>query len=479
MSLVTAILWCRNDLRLSDNPALCEAIKHDAVVPVYIWNPDEYGAWPPGAALKWWIHQNLVAFNASLQELGSRLIIRSGSAQDVLEELCEETKATTVLMSYAIEPSIQSLQHDIFERLTNKKIAVKRFNSSLLYSPQSIKNKSGSHYNVYTPFSKAILAKGLQVKPLPVPKALPSPKVWPKSLGIGDLNLLPNIAWDRAFFDHWHAGESSAHKAIKHFLKEHVDSYETGRNIPADDSTSKLSLYFNLGIISPRQVWHALSQLPSPKKKDESRQVFIKEVIWREFAYHLLAHFPEMPERSLRRDFEDFPWQESPENFNAWTSGHTGFPIVDAGMRQLWKIGWMHNRVRMIVASFLVKDLLIPWQEGAKWFWDTLVDADLAANSQNWQWCAGTGVDPSPFFRIFNPTLQSQKFDPEGLYIKEWVPELRKLDAKWIHCPWEAPDEILERAGVKMGASYPVPIVDHSEARDTALALYKNRTLPR
>jgi deoxyribodipyrimidine photo-lyase len=452
---MTAIVWFRQDLRVEDNPALFEACQnYKQVLPVYIWAPEEEGAWAPGGASKWWIHHSLESLDRDLQKIGLNLTIRVGSSQKELEKLIKETDATAVFWNRRYEPS--SIERDKKIK-ANLKIKTESFNGSLLWEPWTICNGSGNPYKVFTPYYKACLADIEPTPPLAIPKKSSSPKV--NSVPIAELNLLPRIHWDAGMQATWKPSTEAAKKRLNYFLDKHVDAYSTDRDFPAIDGVSNMAPFLHHGNISARMIWHATSVQP-----------FARQLVWREFAHHLLYHFPHTPEKPLRPEFENFPWKYDDKALHAWQKGLTGYPIVDAGMRQLWKIGYMHNRLRMIVGSFLVKDLLLPWNQGAAWFWDTLCDADLANNTLGWQWVGGCGADAAPYFRIFNPITQGEKFDPDGAFVREWVPELKGLSNEWIHKPWEAPPLILRAAGITLGKDYPFPLVDHSKARLEALA---------
>jgi deoxyribodipyrimidine photo-lyase len=470
------LLWFRLDLRLADNPALSAALQGGGpVVPVFIWSPEEEGDWPPGAASKWWLHQSLEAVSADLRALGSQLILRRGPALDTLRALVRETGAGAVYWNRRYELAVIARDKQVKAALRQDGLMVKSFNAALLHEPWTIRNTSGKPFQVFTRFWEHCLALPDPEKALPAPKQMASPKKWPTSLPLESLELEPKINWAEGIRAAWQPGEAGAAANLKRFLERAFDDYPDGRNRPDLSGTSRLSPHLHFGEISPRQVWHAVSRLAARRKLKPNqwrRSQFLAEMGWREFAYHLLYHFPHTPAEPLRPEFKKFPWRKKASWLEAWQQGRTGYPIVDAGMRELWATGWMHNRVRMVVASFLVKDLLQPWQDGAAWFWDTLVDADLANNTLGWQWTTGCGADAAPFFRVFNPTIQGEKFDPEGNYVRRWCPELAKLPAKWIHKPAQAPAEVLKSAGVELGRDYPKPIVWHASAREVALEAF-------
>jgi deoxyribodipyrimidine photo-lyase len=354
-------------------------------------------------------------------------------------------------------------------------VAVESFNAALWHEPWTILNKSGKPFQVFTPFWRHCLAQSDPPAPLPAPRRLAVPMKWPKSLALEELGLEPRINWAEGLRAAWQPGEAGAAGNLKKFLTSAFADYSEQRNRPDLVGTSQLSPHLHFGEISPQQIWHGLTSLAEKRNlpaADWRGSQFVAEIGWREFAHHLLYHFPHTPTEPLRPDFTKFPWRKNAAWLKAWQHGRTGYPLVDAGMRELWTTGWMHNRVRMIVASFLVKDLLLDWREGARWFWDTLVDADLASNTLGWQWVAGCGADAAPFFRVFNPTAQGEKFDPHGDYVRRWCPELAKLPTEWIHQPDQAPSEVLKVAGVKLGRDYPEPIVSHAIAREVALEAF-------
>ena len=471
----TSIVWFRQDLRLEDQPALRAALNDD-VIPVFIWSPAEDGDWPPGAASCWWLHHSLLQLEVQLKALDSRLIVRRGEALTEIEALVEETGATQVYWTRRYEPAAIERDKRVKSKLREKSIDAESFNGQLLFEPWEIQTKDGRPYQVFTAFWKSCLAMHEPAEPTPAPRKLNAPDKWPKSDKIADLKLLPKIPWDSGFSQVWQPGCHSATRTLMSFLKSSIGDYQKGRDLPSQQGTSRLSPHLHFGEISPRRIWHEIKAVTHHHNAGDvtvGAETYLKEIGWREFAHHLLFHFPHTANEALRDDFSRFPWAHDAKGLKAWQRGLTGYPIVDAGMRELWTTGWMHNRVRMIVASFLVKDLLIPWQRGAEWFWDTLVDADLANNSLGWQWTAGCGADAAPYFRIFNPKLQSEKFDVDGAYIRKWIPELELLPSKWIHSPDQAPADVLEKAKVRLGKTYPKPIVDHQQARDNALAAFE------
>ncbi len=475
------IVWFRLDLRLADNPALHAAVRREAVViPLFIHCPEEEAPWQPGAASCWWLHQSLKALDAGLCKLGSRLIIRRGPAVDVLSELVKETGAGAVFWNRRYEPAVVKRDAEVMRVLGNEGLTVESFNAALLHEPWTIRNKSDKPFQVFTPFWKHCVGKPDPAGPLPRPSRVAAPSNWPSTFFVNDLELEPDKNWAEGFRSEWQPGEQGAENALTRFLTDAFNNYGDTRNRPDLVGTSRLSPHLHFGELGPRQIWHGLKRLGVRRGLPDEmwrHSQFLTEIGWREFAHHQLFHFPTTPTEPLRPRFKKFPWRDDQAWLRAWRTGRTGYPIVDAGMRELWATGWMHNRVRMIVASFLVKDLLISWREGSQWFWDTLVDADLAQNTLGWQWTTGCGADAAPYFRVFNPVTQGEKFDPLGHYVSRWCPELAALPGKWIHRPARAPEEILRVAGVVIGRTYPEPIVSHAIARDVALeAFAKTRT---
>ncbi len=465
------LVWFRNDLRLADHPALLAAVERDGpVVPVYIWSPEEEGAWKPGGASQWWLHHSLAALDRSMRERGSRLTLRRGPAAETLTALAAETGARTVTWSHRYEPLAREQARGALTALTAAGIACERYHSALLHPPGQVLNGSGKPFQVFTPFWKACCARGKPEPPLPAPETIPAPSDWPGSLPLSALELEPKVDWAGGLRSAWEPGEAGAWKRWSDFAPR-IGGYSAGRDRPDLPATSRLSPHLHHGEITPRQIWHHVRKNTNRESAGHTPEVehFLREIGWREFGHHLLVHFPHTPEFPLRSEYDSFPWERDPVGMQAWQRGQTGYPLVDAGLRELWATGWMHNRVRMVVASFLVKDLLISWHEGARWFWDTLVDASLANNTLGWQWAGGCGADAAPYFRVFNPVLQAEKFDPDGAYVRQWVPELSRLPVPWIHRPWTASPSVLQAAGINLGIDYPHPIVDHAWARDRAL----------
>ncbi|HAV14178.1 MAG TPA: deoxyribodipyrimidine photolyase [Opitutae bacterium] len=463
------IIWFRKDLRLADNSALAAAIEvGEPILPVFIWSPEEADRWAPGAASKWWLHHSLQSLADTISEHGGQLVLREGESLSVLRELIEETGANRVHWNRRYESPLRELDASIKKELREDGVEVESFNSSLLNEPHTASTGEGKPYKVYTPYWKKVKDREIESPANVDLSSLSFADKPSESLNLESLKLLPEINWDTEFYEHWEVSEGAAMKRLDAFLSGPVEAYATDRDRPDFDGTSSLSPYLHWGQIGPRQIVHQLKKKCNLLKKGPS--TYLKEVYWREFAYNVLYHFPNTPDEPLRSEYSSFPWQYDEEVLKAWQTGNTGYPIVDAGMRQLWQTGWMHNRVRMIVSSLLVKHLLHNWHEGAKWFWYTLVDADLASNTLGWQWSGGCGADAAPYFRVFNPIIQGEKFDPDGKYVKRYVPELEKIPTKYIHTPWEAPEGILKHANVEIGEDYPAPIIDHKEGRERALA---------
>jgi deoxyribodipyrimidine photo-lyase len=473
------IVWFRQDLRLQDNAALAEALtRGGAVVPVYIWDEEGERRWGMGGASRWWLHQSLKALDASLRERESRLLVARGESVGELRRIVKATGAGAVYWNRRYEPAAIARDKVVKVSLAEDGLEAKSFNSALLFEPPTIVNKAGGPFQVFTPYWRHCLslkmAEGIAVKA----KRFPALENWPASRTIEALGLLPRVKWDAGFCEAWTPGEEGAKKRLTYFLAKLAPAYEETRDRPGVEGVSRLSPHLHFGEIGPRQIW-AAAQAQAKETgvfpANAGVQKFLGELGWREFAHHLLYHFPDTPVKALREEFERFPWAGDPggKKLEAWQRGMTGYPIVDAGMRELWATGWMHNRARMVVASFLVKHLRLSWTKGAAWFWDTLVDADLANNTLGWQWSAGCGADAAPYFRIFAPVLQGMKFDGDGVYVRKWIPELAKMPDRFLHAPWEAPDEVREKAGVVLGENYPCPVVDHKTARAEALEAFR------
>ena len=460
-----------------DNPALRAACEHGGpVVPVFVWAPEEEGPWTPGGASRWWLHQSLAQLADEFRSAGTELVIRHGASLTELQSVAKATGAKAVFWNRRYEPAIIERDRKVKEALRATGLEAESFNAALLHEPWTVQNKAGRPFQVFTPFWKTCLAAVKPAEPLPAPRAFAAPARQPPSVPLAALELEPKLDWAAGFRTAWKPGSAGAKAELQRFLQDGLLTYDEGRNRPDRVGTSRLSPYLHFGEISPRQVWQAVKRFAGSQSIPAAvwrHWQFLTELGWREFAHHLLFHFPHTPAQPLRSEFSGFPWHENPDWLRAWQRGRTGYPLVDAGMRELWATGWMHNRVRMVVASFLVKNLLIPWQEGARWFWDTLVDADLPNNTLGWQWTAGCGADAAPFFRIFNPVNQGKKFDPEGKYIRRWVPALARLSTQWIHQPWQASPNVLAEAGVVLDRNYPRPIVSHLVSREVALEAFQ------
>lgn len=478
MSAPPVIVWFRQDLRLRDNPALAAALALGGpVLPVFILDDSGEGRWPPGQASRWWLHHSLAALAAALREHGLSLHLARGESREELRRIARASGARAVFWNRRYEPAARACEASLEAELAAAGRTGKSFGGSLLFEPAAVANKQGRPFQVFTPFWRH--CQTLPVAP-PVkftPPDRPVSVIVPGAWELSELGLQPRIPWTAGLAESWQPGEAGARARLKNFLRRGLTTYAETRNYPDPDGTSRLSPSLHFGEISPRQVWAAVKDLSRSSgvfPVGKGAQVFLQELGWREFAHHLLFHFPHTPELPLRQEFARFPWADDPAGvrLRAWQKGRTGYPIVDAGMRQLWRTGWMHNRVRMVVASFLVKHLRLPWTCGAAWFWDTLVDADLANNTLGWQWSAGCGADAAPYFRIFAPVLQGEKFDADGDYVRRWVPELARLPASCLQAPWQAPATVLAAHGVRLGETYPQPIVDHATARAAALAAF-------
>ncbi len=468
------VVWFRRDLRLSDHAPLVAAAQRGQVIPVYIL-PSEADEESLGAASKWWLHHSLKQLERALEAKGLRLIYRSGPLLQALDEICQETDADGLVWHRLYEKRSVEIEDLILQRFRERLDFVEGFPGSLLVEPWSLMNQSGSPFKVFTPFWKRCIQRLSPARPLPSPRGIESPTNWPRSEGLDDWRLLPSIPWADGLSLEWQPGEQGALAQLDALLGERLLAYYDERNRPDHEGTSRLSPYLHFGELSPRQIWAALDSFAIRNGIGGltwKGWQFVSELGWREFAAYLLYHFPSTVSEPLRAEFKHYPWDSKKTHLKAWQQGQTGYPMVDAGMRELWHMGWMHNRVRMIVASFLIKHLLVPWQDGAAWFWDTLVDADLASNTLGWQWTAGCGADAAPYFRIFNPITQGEKFDPNGDYVRRWVPELASLPDKYLNRPWEAPVDVLRAGKVTLGLDYPHPVVDHPFARQRALDGY-------
>ncbi len=462
----TALLWLRLDLRLEDNAALIEASKQSNLLVVYILDDTLTNNHAIGSASSWWLHHALMDLN---NQLDNKINFYRGDPKSIISNLCTSHAISSVYWNRCYEPWIIKRDSDIKNTLAQQGITVCSYSASLLWEPWEILKKDNTPYKVFTPFYKSGCLQALPpASPLPTPKKIECIKD-KQALSLESLDLLTNMSWSDKFNEIWTPTANAAKKQLKHFIENGLANYQEGRNLPAKPFVSRLSPYIHFGQLSVNTIWHTLKALPAT----ENTQCFLSELGWREFSYYLLYHFPNLPTKNFNEKFNNFPWKTNKKYLTAWQRGQTGIPLVDAGMRELWQTGYMHNRVRMICASFLVKNLLIDWREGEKWFWDCLVDADLASNSASWQWVAGCGADAAPYFRVFNPVLQAKKFDPDGEYILKYVPELKALPKKYIACPFEASDDILRQANLTLGKDYPLPIVDLKVSREQALAAYQ------
>ncbi|MBS7702565.1 cryptochrome/photolyase family protein [Chelatococcus asaccharovorans] len=477
-----ALLWFRDDLRLADNPALRKALDTGApLIALYILEEGKDAPRLPGGAARWWLHHSLAALASAIADKGGRLILRRGRALDILPRLCAEAGVSAVFWNRRYEPAAVAVDTAVKAALTAAGIEVHSLQANLLAEPFALKNKAGTPFKVYTPFARALRALGAPRAPLPAPSALPDGPRDIASDRLEDWGLLPGQKpnpkpdWAAGLRAAWQPGEAGAAARLKDFLDNGLKGYAEGRDCPAKRHVSGLSPHLRSGEISPFQVWHAAAHAreagAAPERDIEK---FLSELIWREFCASLAFHQPDIATEPLDSAFRAMPWRDDTAGEAAWRRGQTGYPLVDAGMRQLWHEGTVHNRVRMVVASFLIKHLGIDWRRGEEWLWDTLVDADAASNPANWQWVAGCGADAAPYVRVFNPILQGERFDAAGAYVRRWVPELAGLPDKWLHKPWAAPADVLEKAGVTLGESYPKPIVDHDAARRRARDAYEH-----
>ena len=474
-SVSPCVVWFRDDLRLSDHPALHAAVRTGApVICLYVLDEASNAQLRLlGGAARWWLAQSLRALQASLKSVGATLVLRRGPAAKVIAGLAREAGAGAVFWNEIAQAPHRDVAGEVATALNAIGVTSQGFPGDLLATPLSIRNKEGRGLRVFTPFWRRVQSSADPPKPLPAPSTLgPAPDIASDALETWRLEpTRPD--WAGGLRRRWQPGEKSAQARLNAFLERGVAGYSLQRDRPGRDGTSALSPHLRFGEISPRQVWHAarFAAAGRPALAGDIDK-FLSELGWREFCRHLLFDVPELATRNLQPAFDAFPWQRDDKALMSWQRGQTGYPIVDAGMRELWHTGVMHNRVRMVAASFLVKHLLIDWREGERWFWDTLVDADPGSNPANWQWVAGCGADAAPYFRVFNPILQGEKFDPEGAYVRRWVPELAQLPAGLLHRPWSATPLELKAAGVELGTTYPKPIVDHRRGRERALDAY-------
>ena len=465
-----AVVWFRQDLRLEDNPALYAAARSGAsLVPVFIHEDDDAGQWKAGSASRWWLRKSLAELDASLD---NTLRILRGRAGEIIPQIAHELGAGAVYWNRCIEPWRVARDVKIKQDLLDAGIEVHSSNGAYLYDPVVVAKPDGTPYRVFTPFYKRVGNELTPRKPLPTPDDLRLDST-ARLESHDEKPLLPAFPWFEGDEHGWQPGEQGAGRALEAFLDAGLDIYAEARDRPDLDGVSRLSPHLHFGEISPHRVREAVIERAGDMEYGPARK-FLSELAWREFSAHLLYHWPELPGVNLQKKFDRFPWANDEEARRAWQEGATGYPFVDAGMRQLWRTGYMHNRVRMVTASFLVKNLLQDWRHGAEFFWNSLLDADLANNSASWQWVAGSGADAAPYFRVFNPVTQGRKFDPDGHYVRRYIPELGQLPARYIHCPWEAPDHVLDQAGVRLGKDYPRPVVDLSESRTRALDAYNS-----
>lgn len=476
------IVWFRDDQRLADHPALDHAVASGhPVVCVYVYDPEPRNARALGGAARWWLHESLRELDAALAVRGGGLTILRGPEQQVIEAFAAQIGAARVCWNRRYSAAQRETDAAIKSALKARGVEVLTFNGHLLREPWTVTTRGGQPFQVFTAYWRAARHEYAPEPPRPAPRRIaffPVPEnVASRVSALADLKLQPSAPdWAGGLRDTWQCGEAAGQRRLRQFLADTLTAYATGRDTPAAHATSRLSPYLRFGNLSVRQVWyaaleagHAGAEASPASHTAASLDKFLDELGWREFSYHLLYHFAPLDRVNFRRQFDAMPWRNDADTLHAWQRGRTGYPLVDAGMRELWHTGWMHNRVRMVAASFLVKHLLMDWRAGEAWFWDTLVDADEASNPAGWQWVAGTGADAAPYFRIFNPVLQGQKFDPEGDYVRRWVPELARLPDASIHAPWLAQPAQLQAASVRLGDNYPLPVVDHQQARTRAL----------
>ena len=467
------LLWFRRDLRLCDNPALEAALQSgEPIIPLFVLDTTP-ALRAVGAASLWWLDKSLAALSANLEARGSRLILARGVASEIIDELVQAHNIGRLVFNAVFDPGFEDRDRTLAATLQTQGLEVRRFNGGHLVNPDEVRTKTDGAFSVFTPFWRAARTLVQPDQPRDPPPTLPSPPTWPKSDQLADWHLHPiDPDWSRGFSD-WTPGEVGAADSLERFVDHALASYAQDRDRPSVEGTSRLSPHLHFGEISPKACWRAVFDAAERGTCSDSQvDKFLAELGWREFSSSIVARRGDLARDNFDRRFDRFAWRDDPAALAAWARGQTGYPIVDAGMRQLWATGWMHNRVRMICASFLTKHLLLDWRQGEAWFWDTLVDADHAANASNWQWVAGSGADASPYFRIFNPMIQGEKFDPDGTYVRKWVPELARLSSKYIHAPWSAPTAVLAGSDVQLGVTYPQPIVDHVAARQRALDAY-------
>ncbi len=464
-----SIYWIRQDLRVSDNPALAKAAEAGYLA-IYIFddvNTDEQTL--PGEATSWWLHNSLKAFNESLDD---KISFFRGDPLEILKDLSEKYNINNIFWNRLYEPWMIDRDTKIKDFFQSSGINVESYNASLLWEPWEVHKDDGTPYMVFSPFFK----KGCLNA---APPRMPLSKVDAKNLvkaynskQLDEIAILPKNNWFEKFENQWHIGEIAANKKLSDFIENGLMNYKEGRNFPAQKNVSRLSPHLHFGEISPNQIWYEIENISDPNYSEKDLYHFKSEIGWREFSHSLLYHNRNLQVDNLYKKFDVFPWSDKSDDLKKWQTGNTGYPIVDAAMRELWQTGYMHNRSRMIVGSFLVKNLLIHWNHGERWFWNSLLDADMASNSASWQWVAGSGADAAPYFRIFNPVMQGQKFDPDGAYTKKYIPELKDVPVKYLFNPWEAPKSVLDNAGVELGSDYPMPMVNMQDSRDRALEAF-------
>ncbi len=466
------LLWVRDDLRVDDNPALVEAARSGRpVIALFVLDEVSPGLRALGGAQKWMLHHALHDLQISLDRLGAQLILRRGHSDTIVREVALQSDAAMVVWNRRHLPAGVAIDAALKRHFHEIGVDCRSRQGNLLHEPTQLTTGEGGPFKVYLPFWRAFERTGTPREPVPAPVALAGWRGDIASETLDGLALLPTKPdWAAGLRECWEGGETGATQRLQTFIDEGLHGYADGRDFPARPHVSRLSPDLRFGTLSPFRIWHAAANSQAPVRDIEK---FHKELVWREFSAHLLFHFPTLPTRNFSSRFDDFPWRTDNAVLRAWQKGQTGYPIVDAGVRELWHTGYMHNRVRMVVASFLVKHLLIDWREGEAWFWDTLVDGDPANNAASWQWVAGSGADAAPYFRVFNPVLQGRKFDPDGTYVRRWIPEIAGLPDRFVHSPWEASSEILIKAGVRLGNHYPLPIVDHDMARRRALDAFE------
>ncbi len=460
------LVWLREDLRLRDNPALHYGAARGEITPVFIY-PESLGG-----ASYWWLHHSLKSLEMAFAEKEVRLILRTGEPEAVLLELADQVEADALVWNRVYSPKGIEQGAALKESCAGS-IETRSFNGQLLIEPTEVLTKQSTPFKVFTPFWRNCVANLQPKEMLDIPNFTPTSHSI-ESENLDTWGLLPTTPdWSAGIAERWQPGEEGAQQRLAVFLETVISKYADGRDVPSEENTSMLSPHLAFGEISSKQIWVDTQEaMASRQVSSDNGKKFLSEIGWREFSRYLLVHFPHITKEPFNTKFENFPWHSDSTLLAAWQKGQTGYPIVDAGMRELWATGYMHNRVRMITASFLCKHCLTHWHEGMEWFWDTLVDADIANNTASWQWVAGSGADASPYFRIFNPILQGEKFDKHGEYIKRWVPELAHLGSKYLNKPWEADEETLKSAGITLGVNYPMPIVEHKQARQLALDAY-------